>query len=79
LEAEMNGRYPRCEQMCAVGQDLVNGGHQARSEIGSKINSLMDKWKQLKDLAALRKTKIEDGIEAHQVFCNTLYVGKFPE
>ncbi|XP_069119024.1 LOW QUALITY PROTEIN: spectrin beta chain-like [Argopecten irradians] len=70
LEAEMHGRWPRCEQMCGVGQDLVNSGHKARSEIGSKINSLMDKWKQLKELAALRKTKIEDGIEAHQYYAD---------
>ncbi|XP_033735465.1 spectrin beta chain, non-erythrocytic 5-like isoform X2 [Pecten maximus] len=70
LEAEMHGRWPRCEQMCAVGQDLVNSGHKARTEIGSKINSLMDKWKQLKELAALRKTKIEDGIEAHQYYAD---------
>jgi hypothetical protein len=27
----------------------------------------MDKWKQLQELAATRRTKLEDGIEAHQV------------
>lgn len=72
LEAEMHGRWPRCEAICATGQDLVNGGHGARAEIGSKINNLMDKWKLLKELAALRRTKIEDGIEAHQVWQNSI-------
>jgi hypothetical protein len=67
VEAEMAGRFPVCEQVCGKGQDLVNTGHSARSEIGSRIKSLMDKWKQLQELAATRRTKLEDGIEAHQV------------
>ncbi|KAJ8309236.1 hypothetical protein KUTeg_014110 [Tegillarca granosa] len=70
LEAEMHGRWPTCEQVCAVGQDLVNSGHKARSEIGSRINTLMDKWKQLRDLAAIRRTKLEDGLEAHQYYAD---------
>ncbi|XP_061172689.1 spectrin beta chain, non-erythrocytic 5-like [Saccostrea echinata] len=70
LEAEMHGRWPRCEAICATGQDLVNSGHGARAEIGTKINNLMDKWKLLRELAALRRTKIEDGIEAHQYYAD---------
>ncbi|XP_048733527.1 spectrin alpha chain, non-erythrocytic 1-like isoform X2 [Ostrea edulis] len=70
LEAEMHGRWPRCEAICATGQDLVNSGHGAWAEIGTKINNLMDKWKLLRDRAALRRTKIEDGIEAHQYYAD---------
>lgn len=67
LEAEMQGRWRRCEQICAVGQDLVNQGHTARSEIGSRIKSLMDKWNQLQEAAGHRKTRLEDAVEAQQV------------
>lgn len=63
----MAGRFPVCEQVCGKGQDLVNTGHNARSVIGSRIRSLMDKWKQLQEMAASRRTKLEDAIEAHQV------------
>lgn len=63
----MAGRFPVCEKVCGKGQDLVNQGHTARGEIGSRIRSLMDKWKQLQDLAKARRTKLEDSIEAHQV------------
>ena len=63
----MAGRYPVCEQVCGVGQDLVNKGHSARAEIGTRIKTLMAKWKQLQDLAAARRTKLEDAVEAHQV------------
>ncbi|KAL4238363.1 Spectrin beta chain [Mactra antiquata] len=68
VEAEMAGRFQVCEQVCGKGQDLANQGHSARSEIGSRIKSLMDKWKQLKDMAAARRTKLEDAIEAHQYY-----------
>lgn len=67
MEAEMAGRWPRCEQVCSVGQDLVNSGHEARSEIGARIKSLMDKWKQLQELAKSRRIKLDDAIEAQQV------------
>ncbi|KAK3093776.1 hypothetical protein FSP39_020076, partial [Pinctada imbricata] len=70
LEAEMHGRKPWCDQICANGQDLVNSGHEGRAEIGTKINSLMDKWKLLKELADARRTKLEDGIEAHQYYAD---------
>lgn len=63
----MAGRYPVCEKVCGKGQDLVNQGHSARGEIGSRIRALMDKWKQLQDLAKAKRTKLEDSIEAHQV------------
>ncbi|XP_059148013.1 spectrin beta chain, non-erythrocytic 2-like isoform X3 [Physella acuta] len=70
LEAEMQGRWRRCEQICATGQDLVNQGHPARSEIGSRIKSLMDKWNQLQDAATARKTRLEDAIEAQQYYAD---------
>ncbi|KAI8788511.1 spectrin alpha chain, non-erythrocytic 1 [Biomphalaria glabrata] len=70
LEAEIQGRWKRCEQICAVGQDLVNQGHPARSEIGSRIKSLMDKWNQLQDASAARKIRLEDAIEALQYYAD---------
>lgn len=67
LEAEMQGRWPRCEAICGKGQDLVNRGHEARQEIGSRIRNLMDKWKHLQEGATIRRTRLEDAIEAQQV------------
>lgn len=68
----MAGRYPKCEEMCQHGQELIKSGHKSKAEISARINKLMDKWKALKELAALRKVKIEDGIESHQVGRNFL-------
>ncbi|XP_076441755.1 spectrin beta chain, non-erythrocytic 5-like [Babylonia areolata] len=70
LEAEMQGRWPRCEGVCGKGQDLVNRGHEARVEIGSRIRNLMDKWKQLQDGAAARRIRLEDAIEAQQYYAD---------
>ncbi|KAL8620004.1 hypothetical protein ACOMHN_015286 [Nucella lapillus] len=70
LETEMQGRWPRCEGVCGKGQDLVNRGHEARVEIGSRIRNLMDKWKQLQDGAASRRIRLEDAIEAQQYYAD---------
>ena len=70
----MQGRWPRCENVCGKGQDLVNRGHEARHEIGDRIKNLMDKWKQLQDGAAHRRTRLEDAIEAQQVTYQILIV-----
>ena len=72
----MAGRFPVCEQVCGVGQDLVNKGHTARAEIGNHIKTLMVKWKQLQDQAAARRTKLEDAVEAHQVLFDFLVIVK---
>ncbi|KAL5008187.1 hypothetical protein ScPMuIL_013768 [Solemya velum] len=70
MEAEMQGRWPRCEEVCATGQDLVNSGHGEQSDIGLRIRNLMDKWKQLRDLAASRKLKLDDAIESQQYYAD---------
>ncbi|PVD25646.1 hypothetical protein C0Q70_13305 [Pomacea canaliculata] len=70
LEAEMQGRWPRCEAICGKGQDLVNRGHEARQEIGSRIRNLMDKWKHLQEGATIRRTRLEDAIEAQQYYAD---------
>ena len=70
----MAGRFPLCEKVCGKGQDLVNQGHNARGDIGNRIRSLMEKWKQLQDLAKARRTKLEDSIEAHQVSNGRFYI-----
>ena len=71
----MQGRWPRCEAVCGKGQDLVNRGHESRVEIGSRIKNLMDKWKQLQDGAAIRRTRLEDAIEAQQVCVSLVFCG----
>ncbi|XP_071162084.1 spectrin beta chain-like isoform X8 [Mytilus edulis] len=70
LEGDMNGRWPWCEKLCNTGKELMNGGHEAKKEINSKIKNLIEKWDRLKKLAAIRRTKIEDGIEAHQYYAD---------
>jgi len=67
VEAEMAGRFPVCESVCGVGQQLVDQKHPDRAGIGARIRGLMDSWKTLQDLAKARRTKLEDAIEAHQV------------
>ena len=67
LEAEMKGRQPQCEEVCRVGENLVNSRHYASNDIRLRINSLREKWQRLRDLVAQRRTRLEDAAESHQV------------
>ena len=70
LEGEMTGKRPWCEKLCKTGQELISGGHETKKEINTKIKNLIEKWDRLQKLAAIRRTKIEDGIEAHQYYAD---------
>ena len=63
----MTARWPRCQKVCSSGEELVANRHYARKDIKLRCDSLYDKWKKLRDLAAARKTRLDDAYESHQV------------
>ena len=63
----MTGRSKWCDKLLDTGKELISGGHEAKKDINARMKSLSAKWDRLRKLAAARRTKIEDGIEAHQV------------
>ena len=67
MEQEIQARYRRCEAVCAVGDQLINNRHYAQRDIKMRINSLREKWSKLQDLAAKRRSRLEDAYESHQV------------
>ena len=68
----MRARQPRCEQLYAVGEDLIAGKHYASNEIGAHVTSLREKWQRLLDLVAKRRARLDDAQESHQVGVNVL-------
>lgn len=63
----MQARYHRCEQFCNIGQQLVNNGHFASKDIKNRIKNIQERWQKLRELAAKRKTRLDDAAESHQV------------
>ena len=69
----MQGRWLCCESICSNGYSLANSGYEWHSEITSCIDTLMDRWRRLKDGAATHRTLLHDAIEAQQVILFIIY------
>lgn len=67
---EMKARRMKSDQLCEVGQRLIADKHPKAKEISSRIDSLQKEWKQLYELADIRKKQLEEAAEAFQVSCS---------
>ena len=63
----MDARRPLSQGVCQSGEELLAAKHYASRDIRQRIKNLKDKWQKLDDLAATRRTKLEDAAESHQV------------
>ncbi len=63
----MQARFHHCEEVCVVGEGLINNNHYAKRDIKARINSMREKWQRLLDLSSKRRTRLEDAYESHQV------------
>lgn len=63
----MQARFHHCEQVCQVGEELINNNHYAKRDIKARINSMREKWQRLLDLSTKRRVRLEDAYESHQV------------
>lgn len=64
----MDARYPRCEnEVIKVGERLAQSAHPDKKNIRARNVKLQENWRRLRDLAAKRRTRLEDAAESHQV------------
>ncbi|XP_012280338.1 spectrin beta chain, non-erythrocytic 5 isoform X2 [Orussus abietinus] len=68
LQDEMKVRRPKSEQLCNAGRKLIADNHPSALEIQNRIESLLEHWKVLEELAALRKKQLDDAAEAFQYY-----------
>jgi spectrin beta len=67
LEAEISGREPKMQAVCQVGDEMKHRKHYASKAIAVKVGGLVDKWKKLKELAAARKSRLNEAYHSQQV------------
>ena len=67
LEAEVSGREPRMQAVCQMGDRMKSGKHYAAKAIGVRVSGLVDKWKKFKELAAARKSRLNEAYHSQQV------------
>lgn len=67
---EMQARHPVSQAIVVSGEQLVDSKHYAARDLKQRLNSLRDKWQRLNELAAARKTLLDDALESHQYYCD---------
>ena len=53
--------------LCSKGQVMVKNGHVDAAMIEKKTTQLTARWAELKDGASLRRLRLQDALESHQV------------
>uniref|UniRef100_A0A3Q3FUW8 Spectrin beta chain n=1 Tax=Labrus bergylta TaxID=56723 RepID=A0A3Q3FUW8_9LABR len=66
LEDEMSGRAGHLQHSVAEGEAMVEAGHFAAAKIQDRIADLKAQWAGLEQLAAVRKTRLEEALALHQ-------------
>ncbi|XP_013775722.1 spectrin alpha chain-like isoform X2 [Limulus polyphemus] len=68
--AEINNHEHRIDNVCQIGQDMIDEGHFASGDIRKRLDLVKEKWLQLKDKAHQRKEDLVDSLQAHQYFAD---------
>ncbi len=70
----MEARNSQFDEVCQVGESLIQNNHYAKRDIKIRINSLKEKWHKLRDLADKRRIQLEDAYESHQVRLTSVFL-----
>ncbi|VIO98225.1 beta-G spectrin, identical [Brugia malayi] len=72
LKHEIDNHEPWIEKICQNGREMIDEGHEHRSEFQQKIDELMKIWQNLKDCLDARKEHLAESERAHQFLydCN---------
>uniref|UniRef100_A0A1I8EKU7 Spectrin beta chain n=1 Tax=Wuchereria bancrofti TaxID=6293 RepID=A0A1I8EKU7_WUCBA len=72
LKHEIDNHEPWIEKICQNGREMIDEGHENRSEFQQKIDELMKIWQNLKDSLDARKEHLAESEKAHQFLydCN---------
>lgn len=66
LEDEMSGRSGHLQHTIAEGRAMVEAGHFGATKIQERMADLQAQWAALEQLAAGRKTRLEEALALHQ-------------
>lgn len=63
----MKAREAKSELLRSGGEQLIAAKHPSSDDIQSRIKSLQQHWKVLRELADNRRKQLEEAMEAYQV------------
>ncbi|BET01245.1 Spectrin [Nesidiocoris tenuis] len=67
---EMKVRRPKSDQLCDVGKLLISERHSKSSEIMTRVQSLLQQWDKLTELATSRSKQLQEAAEAYQFYAD---------
>ncbi|KAF6212345.1 hypothetical protein GE061_012867 [Apolygus lucorum] len=67
---EMKVRRPKSDQLCDVGKTLIAEKHSKSNEIMTRVQSLLQQWEKLTELATSRNKQLQDAAEAYQFYAD---------
>ena len=70
---ELKGHEESVNVLCGEGEDLVQDGHFAASEIKTRLDKLHDAWNSLNKQAKQRTTRLNDSLQLQQVINTCTY------
>ena len=62
----MAARSNHTQEVMKSGQDLIDAGHYASDNVQARMATIDNKWKNLHDIAAYRKKKIQENLQLQQ-------------
>lgn len=51
----------------AIGEELVNRDHFGATRVKERLQEILNMWQHLLDLSALRRKRLEEAVDYHQV------------
>ena len=68
LEAEIQARQPTFQGIVEAGERLRGEGHLSSKAIGHRMGLLADKWKKFMDMAAARRSRLQEAAQSQQYY-----------
>lgn len=67
MEDEISSHDQQLQDVIQVGEDLIAANHFGSDRIRDRIGEVHSMWEHLKELLAMRKQRLYDAIDYHQV------------
>lgn len=67
LENEIASHEPQLMSVVSIGEELVNRDHFGATRVRDRLQEILGMWQHLSDLAALRRKRLEEAVDYHQV------------
>lgn len=74
MENEVSSHEAHLESIIAVGEALIGHEHFGATRVQDRLKEIKDMWKNLQDLTAQRRRRLEEAVDFHQFIADAVDV-----